>query len=86
MVNSSMRVSTQEQNVESKRLELRRFIKSRKDLRLVAEYEDKISGVTERRAQLDKLMIAANVWNDKQALSIVQVDPGIVPGRHLLCI
>ena len=54
-----MRVSTQEQNVEPQRLELKRFIKSRKDLKLVAEYEDKISGVKERRIQLDKLMIAA---------------------------
>lgn len=54
-----MRVSTQEQNVEPQRLELKRYIRSRRDLKLVAEYADKISGVKERRTQLDKLMIAA---------------------------
>ena len=54
-----MRVSTQDQSVESQRHELRRFIEARDDLELVAEYEDVISGVTEKRAQLDELMLAA---------------------------
>ena len=54
-----MRVSTQDQSVESQRHELRRFIEAREDLELVSEYEDVISGVTEKRAQLDALMLAA---------------------------
>ena len=54
-----MRVSTQDQCVESQRRELRQFIETRDDLELVVEYEDVISGVTERRAQLDELMLAA---------------------------
>ena len=53
-----MRVSTQDQSVESQRLELRRFIENRDDLELVGEYEDVISGVTEKREQLDELMKA----------------------------
>jgi DNA invertase Pin-like site-specific DNA recombinase len=54
-----MRVSTQDQSVESQRHELKRFVEARDDLELVSEYEDVISGVTERRAQLDALMLAA---------------------------
>ena len=53
-----MRVSTQDQSVESQRFELRRFIENRDDLELVGEYEDVISGVTEKREQLDELMKA----------------------------
>ena len=53
-----MRVSTQDQSVESQRHELRRFIENRDDLVLVGEYEDVISGVTEKREQLDELMKA----------------------------
>ena len=53
-----MRVSTQDQSVESQRHELRRFIEARDDLVLVGEYEDIISGVTEKREQLDELMKA----------------------------
>ncbi|MFP6644716.1 MAG: recombinase family protein [Candidatus Latescibacterota bacterium] len=41
-----MRVSTQDQSVESQRHELRRFIEARDGLVLVGEYEDIISGVT----------------------------------------
>jgi DNA invertase Pin-like site-specific DNA recombinase len=54
-----MRVSTQDQSVESQRHELKRFVEARDDLELVGEYEDVISGVTEKRAQLDELMLAA---------------------------
>ena len=53
-----MRVSTQDQSVESQRHELRRFIEARDDLVLIGEYEDVISGVTEKREQLDELMKA----------------------------
>ncbi len=55
-----MRVSTSDQSVESQRHELRQFIENRDDLELVAEYEDTISGVTERRKELDRLMTAAH--------------------------
>ena len=54
-----MLVSTQDQSVESQRHELKRFVEARDDLELVGEYEDVISGVTEKRAQLDELMLAA---------------------------
>ena len=40
-----MRISTQDQSVESQRHELKRFVEARDDLELVGEYEDVISGV-----------------------------------------
>ena len=54
-----MRISTQEQSVESQRHELLQFVENRPDLKLVGEYQDTISGVKERRKQLDLLMTAA---------------------------
>ena len=54
-----MRVSTQDQCVDSQRQELLEFIGRRDDLELVGEYADVISGVRERREQLDRLLTDA---------------------------
>jgi DNA invertase Pin-like site-specific DNA recombinase len=54
-----MRVSTQDQCVDSQRQELLQFIKKRKDLELSGEYADVISGTREKREQLDRLMVDA---------------------------
>ena len=54
-----MRVSTQDQCVDSQRQELLAFIEKRDDLELAGEYADKISGTREKRQELDKLMTAA---------------------------
>lgn len=53
-----MRVSTQDQCVDSQRQELLQFIEKRKDLELSGEYADVISGTREKREHLDRLMIA----------------------------
>ena len=52
-----MRVSTQDQCVDSQRQELLKFIEKRDDLELAGEYADVISGVREKRAELDRLII-----------------------------
>jgi DNA invertase Pin-like site-specific DNA recombinase len=54
-----MRVSTQDQNVDSQRQELLTFIERRDDLELIGEYADVISGTREKREHLDRLMIDA---------------------------
>ena len=54
-----MRVSTQDQCVDSQRQELLKFIEKRDDLELAGEYADVISGVREKRAELDRLIIDA---------------------------
>jgi DNA invertase Pin-like site-specific DNA recombinase len=54
-----MRVSTQDQSVDSQRQELLGFIDRRADLVLAGEYADVISGTREKREQLDRLMTAA---------------------------
>ena len=54
-----MRVSTQDQCVDSQRQELLEFIEKRDDLELAGEYADVISGVREKRVELDRLMIDA---------------------------
>ena len=54
-----MRVSTQDQCVDSQRHELLQFIEKRDDLELAGEYADVISGTREKREQLDRLMIDA---------------------------
>ena len=54
-----MRVSTQDQSVESQRQELLGFIDRRADLVLAGEYADVISGTREKREQLDRLMVDA---------------------------
>ena len=54
-----MRVSTQDQCVDSQRQELLQFIEKRKDLELSGEYADVISGTREKREQLDRLMVDA---------------------------
>ncbi len=54
-----MRVSTQDQCVDSQRQELQEFIKKRDDLELAGEYADVISGTREKREHLDRLMIDA---------------------------
>ena len=54
-----MRVSTQDQNVDSQRRELLEFIEKRDDLELAGEYADTVSGTREKREHLDRLMIDA---------------------------
>ena len=54
-----MRVSTQDQCVDSQRQERLKFIEKRDDLELAGEYADVISGVREKRAELDRLIIDA---------------------------
>ena len=54
-----MRVSTQDQCVDSQRQELLEFIDKRDDLELAGEYADTISGTREKREHLDRLMIDA---------------------------
>lgn len=54
-----MRVSTHDQSVDSQRQELLEFIDQRDDLELVGDYADVISGVRERREQLDRLLTDA---------------------------
>ena len=54
-----MRVSTADQCVDSQRQELLQFIEKRDDLELAGEYSDIISGVREKRVELDRLMTDA---------------------------
>jgi DNA invertase Pin-like site-specific DNA recombinase len=54
-----MRVSTQDQSVDSQRQELLGFIERRDDLALTDEYADVISGVREKREHLDRLLTDA---------------------------
>ena len=49
-----MRVSTQDQCVDSQRQELLKFIEKRDDLELAGEYADVISGVREKRAEKER--------------------------------